>query len=89
MRFDLHCHTIYSRHWYWGVDALNTPREMIKAAVKKGLDGIAITDHDNIKGALQGLRDAKGFKHFNKGQEHKFSTSSTIKNNILIGIVLL
>lgn len=62
MKFDMHIHTIYSDHWYWGRDALNTPEEMIKAAKKRGLDGIAITDHDSIKGALNGLKIAKKMK---------------------------
>lgn len=59
MRIDTHVHTIYSYHHFWGRDALNTPREMIKSAIRKGLNGIAITDHDNIKGALAGLKDVK------------------------------
>ncbi len=41
-RFDLHTHTTYS-------DGLSTPKEMIRQAKKVGLDGIAITEHDNLK----------------------------------------
>lgn len=52
MKIDLHTHTIYSRHWLWGRDAFNTPIEMVKAAIKKKLDGTAITDHQTVKGSL-------------------------------------
>ena len=33
---------------------MNTPRELIEAAIKKGLGGIIITDHDNVTGGLIG-----------------------------------
>ncbi|MEM5814364.1 MAG: PHP domain-containing protein [Candidatus Aenigmatarchaeota archaeon] len=66
MRYDLHMHTNYSRHWFFGIDALGTPEEMVRAAIRKGLDGIAITDHDNVKGGLKAKSAArridKGFK---------------------------
>jgi len=42
--FDLHLHTFFSR------DAMNSPESMIEAAKKKGLSGIAITDHDTCEG---------------------------------------
>lgn len=64
MRIDCHCHTIYSKHWLWGFDSLNTPREMIKAAIKKGLDGLAITDHNTVKGSLVARKIAKDYKDF-------------------------
>ena len=48
-RFDLHTHTFFSK------DACNSPEEMIAAAVKRGLNGIAITDHDSC-GAHEHLR---------------------------------
>jgi len=44
MKIDLHCHTKYSN------DALSDPYETIQKALKKGLDGIAITDHDTTAG---------------------------------------
>ncbi len=42
--FDLHLHTFFSR------DAVHTPEAMIAAAKKRGLSGIAITDHDTCEG---------------------------------------
>ncbi|MBR9682251.1 MAG: PHP domain-containing protein [Candidatus Aenigmarchaeota archaeon] len=52
MKFDMHIHTNYS-------DAVETPESMVRAAIKKGLNGIAITDHDNIKGGLKAKEYAK------------------------------
>lgn len=59
MRMDIHVHSTYSRHWFWGRDALNTPKEMVKAAIKNGLGGIAITDHSTIKGSLVAKKYAR------------------------------
>jgi len=59
MRYDLHTHTNYSRHWFFGIDALGTPEEMVKTAIKKGLNGIAVTDHDNVKGSLKAKEAAR------------------------------
>ena len=64
MKIDCHCHTIYSKHWFWGFDAINTPLEMIKAAMKRGIDGLAITDHNTVKGGLAGKKIAKRFRNF-------------------------
>lgn len=63
-RFDLHSHTVYSKHWFWGMDALNTPRQMVKAAIKKGMSGLAITDHQTVKGSLVAKSFAKRYKDF-------------------------
>ncbi len=64
LKFDLHSHTVHSRHWFWGRDALNTPQQMVRAAVKKGLAGIAITDHSTVKGSLIAKKYAQRFKNF-------------------------
>ena len=42
--FDLHLHTCFSK------DALSSPENMVAAAKKKGLSGVAITDHDTCEG---------------------------------------
>lgn len=44
MRFDLHIHSGYS------FDSLLDPKRIIKKAIKKNLNGIAITDHNTILG---------------------------------------
>lgn len=64
MKIDTHVHTIYSRHRIWGTDALNTPTDMVKAAIKKGLGGIAVTDHGTVRGSLVAKRYAKEYKNF-------------------------
>jgi predicted metal-dependent phosphoesterase TrpH len=46
--FDLHLHTHYS------ADACDSPEAMVKTAKKRGLSGIAITDH-NTCGAVEHL----------------------------------
>ena len=46
-RVDLHCHTWFSR------DGLASPEEVIAAARRRGLDRLAITDHNTIAGALE------------------------------------
>lgn len=45
-RIDLHMHTHASR------DCLSRPAEVVERAREQGLDRIAITDHDEIEGAL-------------------------------------
>ncbi len=47
MKYDLHSHSKYSS------DGVLDPKEIVKIAIKKGLDGIAITDHNTIKGGLK------------------------------------
>jgi hypothetical protein len=54
MKIDLHSHTIYSHHAFWGRDALSTPAQMVRAARVRGLGGLAITDHQTVKGGLVG-----------------------------------
>ncbi len=53
MKCDLHCHTSYS------YDSTTPPKEMVEAAIKKGIDCLAITDHSEIKGALEAIGHAK------------------------------
>jgi predicted metal-dependent phosphoesterase TrpH len=62
MRIDCHCHTAYSKHWFWGFDALDTPQNMIKVAIKRGLDGLAIVDHNDVKGSIIAKKVAKRYK---------------------------
>jgi len=53
MKCDLHCHTSYS------YDSTALPKEMVEAALKKGIDCLAITDHGEIKGALEAMEYVK------------------------------
>jgi len=61
MKVETHSHTIYSKHWFWGADGINTPRQMVKTAAKKGIGAIAITDHQNVKGSLVAKKYSKQF----------------------------
>jgi predicted metal-dependent phosphoesterase TrpH len=44
---ELHCHTIYSK------DSLFKPEQIIQTCDRKGIDRIAITDHNSIVGAVK------------------------------------
>ena len=50
MKFDLHIHSKYS------YDSFLSPVRIIKVAKKKGLHGVAITDHNTIKGGIEALK---------------------------------
>ena len=54
LKIDLHLHTHYS------ADATTTLKEVVHHAKKRGLDGIAVTDHDTTSGALRLMKQ----KHF-------------------------
>src|SRR5207249_9937544 len=59
LKWETHCHSVYSnrrRRWF---DALNTPREMIESAIRRRLDGLIITDHDTVRGGLAGKKIAR------------------------------
>jgi predicted metal-dependent phosphoesterase TrpH len=47
LKIDLHVHTCYSH------DGLTTPKQLVSYAQKAGLNGVAITDHDRVDGALK------------------------------------
>lgn len=57
MKFDLHTHTDNS-------DGTYSPIELIDLAIKKGLSGIAITDHDNTDGVDIAIKYAEQLKDF-------------------------
>ncbi|MDN5339310.1 MAG: hypothetical protein PWQ30_419 [Euryarchaeota archaeon] len=48
--FDSHTHSNYSH------DSLMRPERILKQAKKMGLTGVAITDHDTIRGSLEAKR---------------------------------
>ena len=41
MKFDLHSHSSFS-------DGVLTPHELVSRAIDKGVDVLAITDHDTL-----------------------------------------
>lgn len=65
-KYDLHIHSKYS------YDSLMDPEKIIKVAKKKGLNGIAITDHNTIKGGISTSKSNKdGNFHVIVGSEIK------------------
>ena len=54
MKFDLHIHSKYS------YDSFLSPERIIKIAKKRGLDGVAVTDHNTIKGGVETTKINKG-----------------------------
>jgi predicted metal-dependent phosphoesterase TrpH len=44
--FDFHIHSKYS------FDSFTNPQDIVKAAKKNGISGIAITDHNTVKGSI-------------------------------------
>jgi len=53
LKIDLHVHTCYSE------DATATLEEVLYYAKKRGLDGVAITDHGTLRGALKLARETQ------------------------------
>lgn len=46
LRVEFHCHTVFS------ADSLTSVEELIAACRRKGIDRVAITDHNTIRGAI-------------------------------------
>jgi predicted metal-dependent phosphoesterase TrpH len=47
IRADLHVHTTYSK------DSLITPKDLVYYSKKRGLNAVAVTDHNQLEGALK------------------------------------
>ncbi len=54
MKYDLHIHSKYSS------DGVLDPERIVRIAMKRGLNGIAITDHNTIKGGLKAKKYEDG-----------------------------
>jgi predicted metal-dependent phosphoesterase TrpH len=50
LKLDLHIHSQYSE------DGAGSPKEIINHLIKKGLNGMAITDHNTVEGGLKALK---------------------------------
>ena len=59
MKFELHCHSHYSKGKKIPVEGLDSPAEMMRAAKKLGLDGLALTDHSTNRGWEEASQEAK------------------------------
>ncbi len=69
MRYDLHIHTKYSKC------ASLDPLDILKIAKKRELDGIAVTDHNTMEGALK-------VSKLNKDKDFEVVVGSEIKTNL-------
>lgn len=59
MRFELHCHSCYSKGKKIPCEGLAKPEEIIRRAKKIGLSGIAITDHETTEAWKTASNEAK------------------------------
>lgn len=78
MRIDLHVHTLHSE------DGINCPDLIMRIARRRGLDGIAITDHNTTKGWKSAKEAAK--RHgmlFVQGEEIKVTQDGKRAGEIL------
>ncbi len=55
MKLDAHIHTIYSP------DGNENPKDIIKYLKKNGLSGMAVVDHNTLKGAKNAIKIAENF----------------------------
>lgn len=69
MILDLHIHSKYS------FDSILEPRRIIKVATKRALNGIAITDHNTIRGGLEAEK-------INKDHDFLVIVGSEISTNV-------
>lgn len=56
--FDLHLHSTFSADGEMG------PGDLVRTAVAKGLDGIALTDHNSMRGVKEATEEARKFEGF-------------------------
>ena len=77
MKIDLHIHSKYSK------DSMLEPAKIIKIAKKKGLGGVAVTDHNTIKGGVEALK-------INKDKDFQVIVGAEIKTEYgdVIGMFL-
>lgn len=82
MKIDLHIHSKYS------YDSFSFPEDIARTAAQKGLDGVAVTDHDTIAGwkAMRKATKKYGLL-FVPGQEIKTKRGRKIIGDI-VGIFL-
>ena len=53
MKCDFHVHTCYS------YDSTSSPKQVVDVALEKGIDCLAITDHNKVEGAAEVIRYAQ------------------------------
>ncbi len=89
MIYDIHTHSKYS------VDGFMEPRKIVETARRRGLSGIAITDHNTINGSLKAKKyETDEFKVIcgseiitERGEVIGLYLSSEIKSHTFIDVV--
>ncbi len=90
MKLDLHIHTKYSK------DSNMDPQDVIKVSKKRGLDGIAVTEHNTIQGGVKArkLNDDHDFKviiasevHTDRGEVIGYFLNEEIKSRDLYEVI--
>jgi len=89
MKYDLHIHSKYSH------DGTLEPREIVRIAKERGLSGIAITDHNTIRGGTEAKKyEAEDFKVIigaeimtEKGEVTGFFLSKEVKSRRFQGVI--
>jgi DNA polymerase (family 10) len=76
IRGDLHMHTSYS-------DGVNTPEEMIQAAIKMGYEYVAITDHSKSEHIAHGMEEKRLAKYI--AEINKLKSRYANKIRVLCG----
>jgi len=78
MKIDFHCHSYHSK------DGISSPEKLIKNALKRGLDGLALTDHDTAGGWKKAKETAEKLKAILVlGQEIKIKKGKKTVGEIL------
>jgi len=64
-KLDLHIHSYYSENLngtrIFMPPSRSSPKDIIKVALKKGINVIAIADHDSVRGSLEAIKLAKQY----------------------------
>jgi predicted metal-dependent phosphoesterase TrpH len=90
MRYELHCHSYYSRGTKIPWEVMFSPSEVVRYAKRIGLDGIALTDHRVTSGLAEARKEARKQKivfipgqevHSRKGHILALGISERIRNN--------
>lgn len=89
LRYDLHIHSKYS------CDGYCDPKVLVKTAIKKGLSGIAVTDHNTLKGGLKTKKYETNDFHVivgsevstNRGEVIGLFLTEEIKSNIFTEVI--
>ncbi len=59
MLAELHCHSIYSKRIKVPHEGMDTPKAMLLHAKRLGIDIVAISDHDEFRGAQEAMKFGK------------------------------